>query len=47
MTKFNIILSNEEVEQKLKELQDWIKNNPKMPRNLGEYRNNEKSFFFL
>lgn len=36
MTRFNVNLTNEEVEEKIKELQDWLQTNPKMPRNLGE-----------
>lgn len=37
MTRFNIVLTNDEVEDKINELQDWVQKNPKMPRNLGEF----------
>lgn len=37
MTKFNITtLSTEEVEEKVKEIQEWIRNHPNMPRHLGK-----------
>ena len=37
MTKFNITtLSVEEVEEKIKELKEWMRSHPNMPNNLGK-----------
>lgn len=37
MTKFNITtLSTDEVEEKIKEIREWMRSHPNMPNNLGK-----------
>lgn len=37
MTKYNIILSDEEVQDRIREFQLWTQKNPQMPRHLGNF----------